>query len=411
MAPLCHGRQPVLSSPVAYILVALALNSAMLSVIFFMAWKTQGNKSYAIYWSLAFLAATGQWSFNLLGGSFPSFEVYWLTVNAFGVVVITLWLRGHCIRTDCQILPQNLWPFAVTLYAGIFWFTVVDQHIGLRTALLPMATAVTLFLSATMILRHREKTRPAEYAAAITLTLFGLSQLAAAYVGLLQGTAGNDAYRDLYVNINFLSLPAGYTGVAMFVVFMLASDLSEQMKEIAVSDQLTGLLNRRGFGEQAERIYATARRTDRPVSLIMTDIDRFKTINDEFGHAAGDKALCHFAKILRVTRRVDDVLARMGGEEFAIVLPGTELEESIRIAEDLCKLLEEAPMMVDGETVTMTASFGVATLSLNDTCLTDAVIRADRALYRSKRAGRNRVDLESSQMMRTPDGTLKPVSS
>lgn len=93
------------------------------------------------------------------------------------------------------------------------------------------------------------------------------------------------------------------------------------------------------------------------------------------------------------------------------MLPGTELEESIRIAEDLCKLLEEAPMMVDGETVTMTASFGVATLSLNDTCLTDAVIRADRALYRSKRAGRNRVDLESSQMMRTPDGTLKPVSS
>jgi diguanylate cyclase (GGDEF)-like protein len=101
----------------------------------------------------------------------------------------------------------------------------------------------------------------------------------------------------------------------------------------------------------------------------------------------------------------------MGGEEFAIVLPGTVLEESIRIAEELCQLLEEGPMIVDGKTVTMTASFGVATLSLNDTCLTDAVIRADRALYRSKRAGRNRVDLESSQLMRRNDGSLKPVSS
>ena len=410
MALLCHGRQPALTSPIAYILVALALNSAMLSVIFFMAWKTQGNKPYALYWSLAFLAATAQWSFNLLGGYFPSFEYYWLTVNAFGVVVITLGLRGHCLRTDYQILPQNLWPFAVTLYAGIFWFTVVDQHVGLRTALLPLVGAITLFLSATMILRHREQTRPAEYAAAITMTLFGLSQLAAAYVGLLQGAAGNDAYRDLYMNINFLSLPAGYTGVAMFVVFMLASDLSEKMKKIAVHDELTGLLNRRGFAEQAARAYATARRTDRPVSVIMTDIDHFKSVNDEFGHAAGDDALCHFAKILKVTRRADDILARVGGEEFAIVLPGTVLEETIRIAEELCRLLKEAPMIVDGDTVAMTASFGVATLSLNDTCMTDAIVRADRALYRSKRAGRNRVDLESSQLMRTQDGTLKPVS-
>ncbi len=238
----------------------------------------------------------------------------------------------------------------------------------------------------------------------------GLSQLAAAYVGLLQGAAGNDAYRDLYMNINFLSLPAGYTGVAMFVVFMLASDLSEKMKEIAVHDELTGLLNRRGFAEQAARAYATARRTDRPVSVIMTDIDHFKSVNDEFGHAAGDDALCHFAKILKVTRRTDDILARVGGEEFAIVLPGTVLEETIRIAEELCRLLKEAPMIVDGDTVAMTASFGVATLSLNDTCMTDAIVRADRALYRSKRAGRNRVDLESSQLMRTQDGTLKPVS-
>jgi len=411
MASFCHGRQLSVTSPIAYILVALALNSLMLSVIFFIAWKTQGKKPYALTWSLAFLAATGQWSFNIGADLFPNFGTYWLTVNGFGLVVITLGLRGHCQRTDCQILPRNLWPIAATVYAAIFWLTVVEEHVGLRTALLPTAAAVTLFLSATMIMRHRENSRPAERAAAIMMALFGISQLVAAYVGLLQGAAGDDFYRGLYVSINFLSLPAGYTGVAMFVIFMLASDLSEQMKEIAVRDQLTGLLNRRGFGEQAERAYATARRTDRPVSIIMTDIDHFKTINDEFGHAAGDNALAHFAKILKVTRRTDDILARVGGEEFAIVLPGTELEESIRIAEELCKLLEEAPMIVDGKTASMTASFGVATLSLNDTSLSDAVLRADRALYRSKRAGRNRVDLESSQVMRGSDGSLKPVST
>ncbi len=383
----------------------------MLSVIFLLAWKTQGNKPYALTWSLAFLAATGQWSFNIAGSVFPSFESYWLTVNAFGLAMITLGLRGHCQRTNSQILPHKLWPYATAIYATIFWFTVVEQHVGLRTAILPTVGAIALFLSALMIMRHRDNPRPAEWAAAITMLLFGLSQLAAAYVAVLMGAAGTEAYQALYVSINFLSLPAGYTGVAMFVIFMLASDLSEQMKEIAVRDQLTGLLNRRGFGEQTERAYATARRTDRPVSVIMTDIDHFKSVNDEFGHAAGDAALAHFAKILKVTRRTDDILARMGGEEFAIVLPGTVLEESIRIAEELCQLLKEAPMIVDGNAVTMTASFGVATLSLNDTCLTDAVIRADRALYRSKCAGRNRVDLELSQVMRGTDGTLKPVSS
>jgi diguanylate cyclase (GGDEF)-like protein len=410
MALFRYGLQIAVTSPIAYILVTLALNSAMLSVIFFIAWKTQGKKPYALNWSLAFLAATCQWTLNLLGGSFPSFEAYWLTVNAFGLVVITLGLRGHCQRTNCQNLPKNLWPYTIAVYAVIIWFTAVEQHVGMRTALLPVTAAATLFLSARMIIKHRKKSRPAECAAAIMMILFGASQVLVAYIGLQQGAAGNDYYRDLYVNINFLSLPAGYTGMAMFVIFMLASDLSEQMKEIAVRDQLTGLFNRRGFAEQTERAYATARRTDRPVSVIMTDIDHFKTINDEFGHAAGDNALDHFAKILKVTRRTDDILARMGGEEFAIVLPGTELEESIRIAEELCRLLKEAPMIVDGQTVTMTASFGVATLSLNDTCLADAVIRADRALYRSKRAGRNRVDLESSQMMRGTDGNLKPVS-
>ncbi len=383
----------------------------MLSVIFLLAWKSQGNKPHALTWSLALLAATGQCLITIAGGAFHSFETYWLTVNALGLAMITLGLRGHRQRTGPQILPKNLWPYAAAIYATIIWFTVVEQHVGLRTAILPTAGALSLFLSAIMIMRHRKKPHLAEWAAAITMLLFGLSQFAAAYVAVLQGPAGNDAYRALYLNINFVSLPAGYTGVAMAVIFMLASDLSDEMKEIAARDQLTGLLNRRGFGDQAAQAYATARRIDRPVSVIMTDIDRFKDINDEFGHAAGDGAICHFADILKDGRRAEDILARMGGEEFALVLPGADVKECNRIAESLCRRLDESPLNLGDEALVMTASFGVATLSIKDTCLTDAIVRADHALYRSKRAGRNRVDLESSQLMRCPDGSLKPIST
>jgi diguanylate cyclase (GGDEF)-like protein len=112
-----------------------------------------------------------------------------------------------------------------------------------------------------------------------------------------------------------------------------------------------------------------------------------------------------------VGRRAEDVLARVGGEEFAIVLPGTGLESAMKMADNLCALIEASPIKVDGKTLPMTASFGVATLSTNDSHISDVILRADRALYRSKRAGRNRVDLESSQLMLALDGTIKPISS
>ena len=89
--------------------------------------------------------------------------------------------------------------------------------------------------------------------------------------------------------------------------------------------------------------------------------------------------------------------------------PGTTLESATGIADDLRDLVDSSPIRVDGHAMPMTASFGVATMSDRDTCFTDIVVRADRALYRSKRAGRNRVDLESSQIMRAPDGSFKPV--
>jgi diguanylate cyclase (GGDEF)-like protein len=399
-----------MTSPVFYILVALMLTSAMISITFFIAWKTLGEKPYALSWAIGFLAATFQWMFNIAASIFPSPETHWLTVNALALVLITLGLRGHCQRTGFQNMPNNLWPYAVLVYAAVVWTTVIDKHVGINMAIVPGVAAITLFLSALMIMRHRAKPRPAEVAAATTIVIVGFVQMTVSAMALLQGPLGDEYYRTLYIHFHFLTMPAGYTGMAMFVIFMLASDLSEEMKEIAIQDQLTDVLNRRGFGEQAARAYATARRTDRPVSVVMSDIDRFKTINDDFGHSAGDFALVHFANILKVNRRADDIVARMGGEEFALVLPGTTLEDATQIADDLCARIEASPFEIEGELMPMTASFGVACISNKDSCLTDVVVRADRALYRSKREGRNRVDLESSQLMRAPDGSLKPVS-
>ena len=400
-----------MNSPIFYIIVAMMFVSATLSIIFFIAWKTLVRKRYALSWAVGFLAATCQWFLNLQINLFPSYETYWLTVNAFALVLITLGIRGHCQRSECQQLPENLWPFAGVIYAGIIWTTVVEPHVGVSVALMPATACLTLFFSALMIIRHREESRPAEWAAATSMVIFGISQGIAASMALMQGAGGDAAYEALYVHYNFLTLPAGYMAMGMFVIFMLASDISIEMKDIAIHDQLTGVLNRRGLGEQGAMIYASSRRNEFPVSVVMTDIDRFKFFNDEYGHSTGDAALLHFAKLLRVSRRADDVIARVGGEEFALILPGTGLESAMKIADALCNRVENSPMLIDGLRLSMTASFGVAAISEKDTCLSDTIIRADRALYRSKRAGRNQVDLESSQLMLAADGTLKPITA
>ncbi|MDJ0749135.1 MAG: GGDEF domain-containing protein [Woeseiaceae bacterium] len=398
-------------SPVIYILVSMVFTSAALSTIFLIAWRTHGRKPYALSWAIGFMAATLLWMVNLQADWFASPVLYWLVANALALVLVTLSLRGHCQRTHCRLLPGNLWPYAGAVYAVIVWTTIINPHVGWRTALLPSFACITLFLSALMIIRYRDKANAAEWAAALSMILFGISQGIAAGIGLLQGAGGDDPYRDFYLHYNFITLPAGYIATSMFVVLMLASDISERMKEIAIRDELTGLFNRRGFKEYGSLAFNHARRNGTALSIIMTDIDRFKYINDKYGHAAGDSALEHFSKLLGEARRSEDVIARVGGEEFALLLPGVELRDAMAIADQLCAKVGSTPMETTSVGLPMTSSFGVAAISAGDRTLDELVLRADRALYRSKRGGRNQVDLESSQLVLAADGTLRPLRS
>lgn len=399
-----------MSAEVYYIVVAMMFASATLFVIFFLAWKNLGRKPYALSWSIGFLAATLQWFCSLNSHWFTNHESYWMTVNALGLILITLGIRGHCQRTNCQYLTKYLWPIVGLIYGGIFLSTVVWPHVGINTAILPAVTSITLYLSAVLIIRHREITRPAEWAAATGMILVGFLQCIAAGMAAMQGAAGDAVYQVLFVHYNFMVMPAGFMATGMLIIFMLASDLSEEMKEIALRDQLTGLLNRRGLVEQGSIAYEAADRRGEPLAVIMTDIDRFKHINDQHGHAVGDDALSHFASLLTQSCRPADILARVGGEEFAFILPGVDLHDAMGTADALCQKIEATRLRFDGRSLRMTASFGVTVVSAKDNSLADTLIRADRALYRSKRAGRNQVDLESSQHLRTTNGNLKSIA-
>jgi diguanylate cyclase (GGDEF)-like protein len=394
-----------------YIVFLLMVISATLSLTFFMAWRNFGRKPHALTWSVAFLAGSLQWLCSLYVDLFPSMEAYLLVENAFSMVLVTLGLRGHCQRTRCRLLPNNLWPYALPVYALIAWHIIVTPHVGIRMTVVPAYAAVTMLLSAYIVLAYRERTRPAEWVVATGLGVFAITQVGAATLAFMQGATGHESMAAAYRHFNFLTLPAGYVAVSTFIILMMASDISAKLKKMAVQDQLTGLLNRRGFEEYGGRAFSAARRAGQSISVIMTDIDRFKHINDKFGHAAGDMALAHFARLFSESRRQEDVAARVGGEEFALLLPGTDLRGAMAIADQLCAKIGSTPLDTTVVGLPMTSSFGVATISEKDKSLDDVLLRADRALYRSKRAGRNQVDLESSQLLRTADGKLIPVSS
>ena len=400
-----------MTSPYFYIIFSLLVCSVALSVTFLIAWRNFGQRPHALTWAVAFFFGALQFGTTLQAHTFPSETIYLLFENVFAISLITLGLRGHCQRTECGWLSQNLGPFGAAVYAIVAWFAIFEPHAGLLRSIAPMYAAVTLLISAYLVVSYRDHTRASEWAVAVSILLFACTQIIASGIAFSQGADHDPAVFERFMHFTYMTLPAGYMCTSVLIILMMASDISEKMKEIAVRDPLTDLLNRRGFAEYGEKAFALARRSGSPLSLIMTDIDRFKFINDRFGHAAGDTALVHFAKLCAENRRQEDVVARVGGEEFALLLPGTELRDAMALADQLCATVGSTPIDLTAIGLPMTSSFGVAAISDQDSSLDDMVRRADRALYRSKRAGRNQVDLESSQMILAADGKLRPVES
>ena len=157
---------------------------------------------------------------------------------------------------------------------------------------------------------------------------------------------------------------------------------------LARIDGLTGIYNRRAFYEYGENLTAQSKRSGMPLSAIVLDLDFFKRINDQHGHGVGDRALTHLCTLLTNSVRTSDICGRIGGEEFAIVLPGTALEPAAALAEVLRDKLERSRVDPEGLSLPITASFGVAE---GGESLADLLQQADTALYRAKELGRNQV--------------------
>jgi diguanylate cyclase (GGDEF)-like protein/PAS domain S-box-containing protein len=170
--------------------------------------------------------------------------------------------------------------------------------------------------------------------------------------------------------------------------------VEQQVRRLVGTDMLTGALNRRAFFEQGAAAQARALRHDEPLPLAMLDLDHFKALNDTHGHAAGDLALQAFAAACKECLRAYDLFARIGGEEFAVLLVDSTPDEALTILERLREAVGAIELEVEDATLRFTVSLGLTTLAPGGS-LEGALAEADRALYRAKRAGRNRIFISS----------------
>jgi diguanylate cyclase (GGDEF)-like protein len=175
------------------------------------------------------------------------------------------------------------------------------------------------------------------------------------------------------------------------------SDTVRELELLATTDELTGLHNRRSLLHRLKFETARAKRFRSPLSAVMIDLDRFKQINDEHGHAVGDQVLANVGRLLRESVRVIDVPGRYGGEELCVILPNTPIEGALKFAETLRSKVEAQLHYAGARQLQVTASFGVGSFDHMEIADAESLLRqADAALYRAKHAGRNRVECGAS---------------
>jgi diguanylate cyclase (GGDEF)-like protein len=348
---------------------------------------------------------------------------WWGGAYLLGAFAVTLWgagpavpqeLPGMLLFVACGMIwngarlfqSRQIWSVA-PFFGAMAWLIAMQfpdfMHSGYARLMMSSAVmALYAFLAAFELRRERRKDLAARFMrlgapvlhGAVFLTPVGLSLLAPASV-----TADG-----LFVLLA-LETMIYVVGIAFVIVVMTNERTVLVHKTAAMTDLLTGLFNRRAFIEAANRLIGQSGRYSQPVSLLAFDLDKFKSINDRFGHATGDAALKVFASTISGNVRATDVIGRLGGEEFACVIPGNASDAAV-VAERLRAAFQTAGVVIAGHEIGATVSIGVATAS--PPVSLDALLScADAALYRAKHNGRNRIEFDNIEPAKRP--SMQPI--
>jgi diguanylate cyclase (GGDEF)-like protein len=342
----------------------------------------------------------------------PGLSVWMVARLVFGATQLLAWARPHPGAPLLTILEAAGWIAGLTIEAAAY--AIFFGYPQLRRYLLPVA-ALGLLLACAASLHGLSHAGLVVYVSlmmglgSFTIGALLMHPRLPGATALQRLIGANDmltgAALAVWAGMVLAGLPtprwseslAYVAGYLLLIVngfgFILMSKQRDdaRMERLATTDDLTGLLNRRAFFARAEAARLLALRQHQPITLLMLDIDHFKQLNDRFGHATGDEALVKFSATCTEALREHDILGRLGGEEFALALPGTDLDGALHAAERLRQDVLDTRLLTCGNSYTMTVSIGVVLIDPEED-LPTALARADHALYEAKRNGRNRVE-------------------
>ncbi|WP_432287971.1 GGDEF domain-containing protein [Aminobacter sp. BA135] len=346
------------------------------------------------------------------------FALAFLTISAATVVQFALWPADVGYNTiACAVLysaaplflvqgvlkrsgksmaraEQALWFGGIVAILSFFYY--VHNDLAVRVYALNFGMGGIL-LSGAWKLRHLVRGNVVDRG-----MLWLLLGLGATFVGRTLLTGGTVPSRDVDAFFKsafwvWAQFAMSVLGVAMglALVVVACADVILALKAERDSDPMTGLLNRRGLQGRTQRLFAMG--VSKPLSIVACDIDRFKSINDSFGHAGGDVVLSSLARVIKSKLRAGDIAARTGGEEFVIVLKDAPVDDAFGLVEMLRREIANVRFAGMPDDFAVTCSFGIAKLHAGEG-LWDAIGRADKVLYAAKRAGRNRTFAEGLQL-------------
>lgn len=365
--------------------------SAIFAAGFFYLWRHQRERGYIAILALSYVAAAC--GFVLQSTDLPfGAPVSKLLSNTF--FVATAYLMAVGILGKFGRRPPHA-VFGIIGAVGLgtlSWYLFVEPDITRRVLAINL-TLAGMCLTIAAGLRSVPGKIFVDRLLMVALAINGLNFLVRPLVIIIfTGPPAGDG--DIFITLYWITTAVthAFNSVLLAICLMtgIALEVIAQLRRDALNDQLSGVLNRRGFEERAEKVLRQAE----CVSLVLADLDRFKSINDGFGHAGGDRVIAAFGTMLRDLSGEDAVVGRIGGEEFAVLLPGRGTDAALALAESVRHSFGAVAIAGLPKGASFTASFGVAGHEEGDT-LSTLLARADTALYQAKDNGRNQVRLYS----------------
>lgn len=370
------------------VLVASCSVVFVLGIVILLFWSRNRKAGWLAWWSIAFLILGFG---NILVMSRPALFDVWSAAVGSSLLVLGFGLIWQSLRIFEGRRPV-MWPIAVgvAIWLVLFFIPPIRASVAIRVIISSIPIAASLALGAYEIWRGRTEKLPSRIPMIIVLlVLAGIFAVRVPLAFILPYPMGGLPVDPLWV--------AGFNGAifvsaiisSVFLVSLTLERAERNQRTLAETDPLTGLLNRRALFD----VFGVLK-VPHDTAVIMFDLDRFKFINDRYGHAVGDELLCRFTKVCQENIRQVDIAARLGGEEFAIILPVTNAKYALTIAERI--RVSFADVMVDtiDGPVGCTVSAGIEVTTADDLRYIEGLLeRADTELYRAKRSGRNRVCL------------------